>query len=65
MNSRSVACTRKLNGITVSKYQLSVYEAKLIKLDRSFPAVQLLRNKHFQGLWPSGDVKVPYMKTRC
>jgi hypothetical protein len=40
------------------KYQLSVYEqsrmksvfARLIKLDHSFPPVQLLRNKHFQGL---------------
>jgi hypothetical protein len=60
INSISEASPHKLNGSTVSKYQLSVYErsrtnvvvARLIKLDRSFPAVQVLRNKHFQGLWP-------------
>jgi hypothetical protein len=43
-------------GSTVSKYQLSVWRkavvARLMKLDPSFPAVQLLRNKHFQGLLP-------------
>jgi hypothetical protein len=44
----------------ISEAKLSVYEqsrkkavvARLIKLHRSFPAVQLLRNRHFQGLWP-------------
>jgi hypothetical protein len=42
-------------------HQTKAVVSSLIKLDSSFPAVQLLRNKHFtiKVCGPAGDMKAP------